>query len=301
MVRVRAADGVRLALHRIAPAAPHRGPPVLLVPGSFSMRSFWLGTRGQGFARVLAAAGFDTWILELRGHGESERPGSYNFDDWILRDAPAGVEGVLDRTGARELFWMGHSAGGVIGAGFVGSGSPLARRLCGLVMLGAPGPVVRGVRRLGARVSHLAAAAAPRALFPGSPLGLGPEREPAALIRQWMSWNLDGAWRMPGGGDYLVGLGSAELPVLAVAGGGDRIAPPETVRDLAERFGSADRTVLVAGKENGFSDDYGHAAVVVSRDARRELWPLLVDWLRVRARDNAAPSPTEVVVGRSDG
>src|SRR5688572_21713252 len=85
------ADGVRLAVHRLG--SPD-GIPVLLAPGTFSNSSFWLGTRGVGFARTLVQHGFETWVLDFRGHGQSTRPDPgqrWNFDDWGRLDIPAAV------------------------------------------------------------------------------------------------------------------------------------------------------------------------------------------------------------------
>src|SRR5690606_3844461 len=88
-------DGVRLALHR---TGPRNGTPVVLIPGPFSNHTFWLGTRGTGFARDLAQHGYEAWVLDPRGHGLSERPGRsdvWRFDDWARRDAPAAIAAAL--------------------------------------------------------------------------------------------------------------------------------------------------------------------------------------------------------------
>lgn len=50
----RADDGVELALFRAAPERRRSAPPVLLVHGTFSNRTYFLGTQGQGLAHELA-------------------------------------------------------------------------------------------------------------------------------------------------------------------------------------------------------------------------------------------------------
>jgi predicted alpha/beta hydrolase len=279
LYRVPAADGVSIALHRLTPDRAC-GEPVLLAPGTFSMRSLWLGTRGHGLGRTLADAGFDTWILEARGHGAADRPRSWRMSDWIRLDAPAAVGAVLRETGAERVVWVGHSAGGVVGAAFAGAGTDEAARLGGLVLLGAPGPRhMSWSRRAGARLSHTAAVLLPWARIPGPLIGMGPESEPAALVREWMGWNLYESWRGRDG-DYLDGLASVSAPLLAIGGAGDRIlAPPVAIHDLAARFGSRDRKVVIAGRATGFRRNYGHAELVASRAAREEIWPLVLAWL----------------------
>jgi predicted alpha/beta hydrolase len=279
--RVTTADLVEIALYRVPGAV---GTPVLLVPGTFSTRLFWLGARAQGFAYYLAEAGFDPWVLELRGHGGSQRPHSWTMDDWARFDAPAAVEVVASETGRSRIVWIGHSAGGVVGAALAGSGHPATGLLGGLVLLGSPGPGhLHGRRRIGAWLTFLAAGAIPRAPWHGHWLGLGPEAEPGRLVADWMRWNISGRWRGADGRDYLAGLAKARIPVLAVAGGHDRtLAPPAAVRDLLDRFGSSDRTLIVAGREHGFAADYDHPGLVIGRAARQEIWPRVVDWLRIQ-------------------
>lgn len=287
--RIRTADGVDIALYRVAAGD---GTPLLLVPGTFSTRLFWIGSRGQGFAPVLAEAGFDPWVVELRGHGGSDRPHSWTMDDWVRFDAPAAVEAVAAAHGGRSVVWIGHSAGGVVGAAFAASGHPASGRLGGLVLLGSPGPRLHGFRRIGAWLTYLAAAALPRLPWHGRWLGLGPEPEPGRLIAQWMWWNVSGRWRGEEGRDYLEGLANVRVPVLAVAGAGDRIlAPPDTVHDLLDRFGSPDRVLIVAGREQGYTTDYDHPDLVVSRAAREEIWPRVIEWLRQREASAAKGDP----------
>lgn len=295
--RVRGADGVEVALHRVRGERPAAGPPLLLVPGTFSTRLFWLGAKAQGFGVALARAGFDPWVLEPRGHGASDRPPSWTIDEWIRLDAPAAVERVLQETGGAGVVWVGHSAGGVVGAAFAGSDDPLAAHLSALVLLGAPGPGgLRGVRRLGARALMLGAAVAPGIRWPGRRIGLGPETEPGHLIRDWMRWNVSGRWRSESGYDYLAGLSSVRVPLLGIAGAGDTLlAPPAAVRDLLQRFGSADRTLIVAGRRQGFSIDYDHPGLVIGRPAREEIWPRIVDWLGSRRTGGPPPEPVSEV------
>src|SRR5687767_14954956 len=103
-------DGVRIALHRLG---PRNGFPSLLVPGTFSNHSFWFGTRGTGFARDLAAAGYEACAVDTRGHGQSQRPtrrDRWDFDDWAREDIPTVIRVLLAER--RRPFVIGHSAGG---------------------------------------------------------------------------------------------------------------------------------------------------------------------------------------------
>lgn len=278
-------DGVALALFRARPAVPRSAPPILLVHGTFSNRNFFLGRHERGFARYLAERGFDAWVAELRGHGRSGAAGrasAWHFEDWIRRDAPALIGQVLAETGASHLVWTGHSAGGIIGLAFAGLQHPRSADVAGLVLVSSPAPTGLGFLQ----VPMAAAALGITRLmgrFPARLVGIGPEDEHPGIMRQWMRWNLSGRWHGDDGTDYFANCARITVPVLALAGGGDwAIAPPSLCEDLVEATSSTDRTFFTCGRAEGFAEDFGHNRVLVSAPARREVWPLIADWIESR-------------------
>lgn len=272
--RIPALDGAGIVLHR----RPGVGEPVVLVPGTFGSRQFWTGRRGEGFDQALSEAGYDVWILETRCHGDSDWVPGATIDQWIRLDAPAAVEYICQTSGSEKLVWVGHSAGGVTGVGLCGSGHPAAEHIRAMVLLGTPAPGAQGIRRWGARLSAFLSRLTPHFRFPGRWIGFGGGYEPARLIDHWMSWNVAGRWVSEEGKDYLSGLRT--LPVLSIGGAGDTLlAPPHSVRALLDRFPGDDRTLVIAGERAGFQEDFGHAGLVRGDPARREIWPLVMDWL----------------------
>jgi pimeloyl-ACP methyl ester carboxylesterase len=135
LVRVTTADGARIALKR----KPVRdGTPVIFLHGLAVNADLWdlPEIRGAGFhyrslAAILHEAGYDIWLMNLRGHGGphmlSEPPPGQ--DDWcvdhfIVFDLPAVVDHVLAQTGRRP-FVIGNSMGAMTLAGYV-QGATLA-------------------------------------------------------------------------------------------------------------------------------------------------------------------------------
>jgi pimeloyl-ACP methyl ester carboxylesterase len=278
--RVRTADGVTIALHRIGDA---HGIPVLLVPGTFSNHTFWLGTRGIGFARALAEAGFEAWALDPRGHGHSDRPRAddqWDFDAWARRDLPAALAAILATD--RRPFIVGHSAGGSAALACIAADARLAEQVRGIIVAGTPAPWLQPFRGLFARAIRFLSRRMGR--FPARFAGIGPEDELPGVMSQWMGWNIDGRWTGDDGTDYAALLPALRVPALAVAGGADRMwAPPRACRTLFDLLGSPDKQYLFAAVESGFSQDFDHAGLLVSRAARTEIWPRLIDWMRARS------------------
>lgn len=288
-VTARTADGVELALFHVAPGGaavpPHHAPPLLLVHGTFSNRTYFLGTKDAGLAHDLARRGFDAWVAELRGHGRSGAAGrrnSWHFEDWIRYDAPALVSAVLEATGRDRVIWIGHSAGGAVGVAWLARRQEPAPSVAALVLAGTPAPTGLDLAQYPMAAAVLAVTAL-TGRFPARILGLGPEDEHAGIMRQWMRWNLRRRWQSNDGTDYLAGCSQVTIPLLALAGGGDwLIAPPDLCRDLVDALGSRDKTFVTCGRAEGFAADLDHAGLLASAAARREVWPLIGDWLATR-------------------
>ena len=157
-------DGWVLQISRYKPVVqrweqPILEEPLLLVPGwSQNRHAFTCGD----FVKQLLAYGADIHILELRGHGLSNRQlqierglrpvdldWDWDIDSYFLDDVPAAVAAVKKRTGRSKIFYVGASMGGMLGYGYAGCHEDLA----GLIAIGAPSDLGRGF--LGLRAAAL--------------------------------------------------------------------------------------------------------------------------------------------------
>jgi oxygen-independent coproporphyrinogen-3 oxidase len=287
--RVLADDGIELSLLRVVGTTTPT-TPVLLTHGTFSNAG--ICSRLAGY---LARAGLDAWILELRGHGASQRSGfPPSFEAFGLLDVPAALTAVRERTGQRTVFLVGHSGGGLA---FL---MHLARRLdaradvAGLVLLASQ--ATDACATLGGQLMvHFGRVAdAILGYSPGRPLGLGPENEPRGVLAEWYGWNRHRRWIGRDGFDYLAALGDLAVPTLCLAGAGDRfIAPPRGCLRLFDAIGARDKAWVLCGRAQGFSDDFGHARIIASRAAQHEVWPRIRDWLAFRLERQAGDGDRE--------
>ncbi|WP_370601302.1 alpha/beta fold hydrolase [Pseudomonas nitroreducens] len=274
-------SSVELVLTRLGLRDGSRGVPVILLHGSFSNRRFWYSPRCIGFGPYLARAGFDVWIPEMRGHGLSPRNQDYDRNrvaDYARFDLPAIARFVVEQSG-QAPHWIGHSLGGItlaaaLGGGYLEDGQAASVALCGSQIsrtywpLKLP-PVAWSGRFLLKRMGGLS----------GSRLKRGPEDEPLGLALETLRWySLFGRFGEKDN-DWWGGLQNVKVPVLAVASDGDYQDPAWACRQLLEQFGSEAREYLRLGKRHGFSEDYGHVEMLISKGAQREVWPLLQHWL----------------------
>ena len=117
--RVPTPDGAAVALGRYHPRVPRRyAEPVILCHGLGNNRHTMDLDERHSLARYLARAGFESWVLELRGRGLAGGPIDATFDDQVIHDVATALETVRS-TGSREVLWVGHSKGGQIGRAHV--------------------------------------------------------------------------------------------------------------------------------------------------------------------------------------
>jgi oxygen-independent coproporphyrinogen-3 oxidase len=261
------------------PREDTRFPPVVLTHGTFSNAKLC-----ERLARYLQEAGFDCWVLEWPAHGQNPRGGpQWSYEQLALHEVRGTLETVHQTTGEEGLFWVGHSAGGVLPFIHLARNPAEAHRFRGIITLGSQtthaGPKLLGRMKLG--LGFVVTNVLGRA--PGAVFRLGPDDEPRALMNQWFRWNLSGRWRGEDGFDYLEALGRVRVPTLCMAGAGDDfIAPMAGCRRLFDALGSEDKTFVTCAKAEGFREDYNHTRLIASRSAQEELWPRIAEWLTKR-------------------
>jgi pimeloyl-ACP methyl ester carboxylesterase len=81
---------------------------------------------------------------------------------------------------------------------------------------------------------------------------------------------------------YREHLGKIRCPVLVIGGKEDLIAPPRALEQSYSRLGSLDRTLKIFGAENKRVTAYGHFDLVLGRDAKTEIFPVIGQWLKQR-------------------
>lgn len=275
---VTADDGGRIRLTRVRDdAAADRGP-VILLPGMFTSRNFWVSDKNIGLAVHLAETGFDCWIAERRGIGlddaGSARPGA---DEHLRADLPAVVAHVRAHNN-RAPFWLGHSFGGLLAVRAAAEVVD-ASDVRGLVLLATQ--YARGKRGLRPPLSNLLVGMTHvLGKVPAKLAGLGPEDEPGAGIRDSVRWML-AARRDPAA--WPAQLADITAPVLAIASPHDTVDPADGCRILFDRIGSADKTWLMLDEASGFATAFDHPGMVVHREARATVWPRISAWMDARA------------------
>ncbi|MES1948616.1 hypothetical protein C84B14_14781 [Salinisphaera sp. C84B14] len=251
--------------------------PVVLVSGMFTGRRFWLSERQIGLAAYLARRGYEAFIVQRRGLSDSPPCSARaGLIDHVKYDLPA-VQAHIKERYAQPAFWIGHSFGGVMCA--LASARYLeAQAIAGLVLIASQFEVDK--RMLDWPANRLTRGLAwLLGYFPARAAGLGPENEPTAALMDATHWVETGRRNA-----YLRDtLRRIDQPVLAVSGAADRVDPSAGCRRFIDHFSSVDKRFEQAGTATGYSIDFDHPGIVVSKPAQAEIWPLVADWLDRRA------------------
>lgn len=314
-------DGWRLAVHRRMPKGPDTGAPIILCHGLSSNHHIFDLPNGPSLMRWLSERGRDVWAPDLRGSGDSDSLGlfksdaplSWEFEDHLRMDLPVIIDLVQKTTGFERVHWLGHSMGGMLIRAAINQGTH--KNLRSAITIGSPidfskmqNPRHAWLLKLRGLLNHmpafplaiLARCAAPVAHFLPKILigGHNPENVKPVVSRTVMAvaaemltsgsiWSNfgrfidEGRFGPESGGLYVPDFHECRTPCLAIGGALDALAPPEAVLPVDEEQTRDNPKCVLMGKDSGAGADYGHIDLMVGLRVEKEIYPLILDWVRV--------------------
>lgn len=315
---VTTADGWTLSVWHRAPAQRRYLEPVVLCHGLANNAAFMEFVPEASLAQYLAEQGFECYSVNLRGAGQWRGPDmgplDASFDDHVRGDLPAIIDFVRRQSGQQQLFWVGHSMGGLVG--LVGAGSTGQEAIRGLVTVGAPlffryhwqvRTAIKVARAMAASgwfpMRELSTFIAPmagrvRVVLPHSPANLdniSPQAQRVLLahvfapiwrgvLAQLEDWVDHDVFRSRDRRvDYRELVKALKLPLLVVGGSADTLAPLDNTEAYYDLSSSPDRTLVLLGKRFGQREEYGHGDLLIGKHARDEVFPRIAAWLAQRA------------------
>ncbi|TDP73868.1 alpha/beta fold hydrolase [Bradymonas sediminis] len=316
---VRTEDGLILALRRVRPfgyvdaVAGVARPAVMLLHGlAANHRGFHF--RGRSLAEWLTRRGFDVWLPELRGHGDSQFHGvGWRYSDYLRYDLPAIIATIQQHASSEKIHWIGHSMGGMLlmSYGILNPSAPIGQAIALGSALEFEDPR-RGMSqllkirpafdRLGIipfrSIMRGFAPAVGRAVRVGAPFQVWPtniegqahrelyancfEDIPASLLVSLSGLLEPGGIKLDDGYCLLENGANFPFPLRILGGSRDAQVSAASVVSTARRLGPAAHSIILGPDSPGEGrtrEHYGHWGFMVGKNAEIETWPLIAQWL----------------------
>jgi len=268
------------------------GPPVFMMHGSVENGRVFYPRSGNGLAPYLARKGFDVFVGDLRGRGESEprinRNSSYGQTEAITEDITAFVERIREISGSFPRHWIAHSWGGVLLLSHFARFPDTNGSVDSMVFLGTKRRIsVWNLKRL--IMIDVAWCIVARLLvrlfgfLPRGAFGRGMDAETNKSHLQCKRWVRESKWiDSDDDFNYREALRSIKLPrSFWLAGSADSyLGHPDDVIRFREEALATNGEYLLLGRTSGCSRDYGHVDMLTHPAASKDHFPMILDWLR---------------------
>lgn len=267
------------------------GSPIFLIHGYFEDGRIFFTKKGKGFAPYLAENGFDVFVCDLLGKGESlpkiERGFAHSQFEIITRDIPTYIAFVREKTGIEKIHLGAHSWGGVLAIAYLSrTQDPNIKSM--IAFSTKRRIAIKGWRKLiGVNLmwdKYGTYLTKKHGYLPAKKMKMGTENEPAAYYADANIWVKGKKWISPEDGyNYQQELANVKLPpILYITGRGDKLlGHPDDVKRLLNETGKHQVNKLqIVGKNNGFKHDYDHINILTHKDAPKDHFPFVLDYLK---------------------
>ena len=296
-----------------------KGPPILIVAAPFKQPYIWDLTPSVSPVRYCLTRGFRVFLLEW---APPSPDGDAGLADYADEPIGQSIAHIREAAGGEKPFLVGHSMGGTFAAihcaldpraaqGLVLLGAPLSFQRGSSVFRDAitklPAAALTDTNILaGSFLSQASAMASPNAFIwsrmrdalysAGDPLAMQIHQRverwtldemplSGRLIRevwQWLYYEdrfCRGVLEIRG---RKLGPADVAIPVLAVANDPDEIAPLQSVLPFLQAMRHRNYRTITYPGESGVA--LRHVCVLAGRQALKEIWPQIVEWVTESAQ-----------------
>lgn len=277
LIRLETQDKAQIALWKRQPEKKKSTKHVVLTHGTFSNKKIC-----NGITLFLVEQGYTCWIMEWRNHGDSAKTKAvFNFETIALNDFLAVFDFLLKEQKIDSLDCVTHSGGGVCLSMFLAQHPTYQTKINRMALFCCQS---FGAAHNWRNYTKIFVAKYLTFLLrevPAKALRLGDHNEHYFFMKLWFNWNLKQNFKGANGVDYLKALSNVKVPILSICAQGDTfIAPIKGCARFLAAFDNPKNKLLIYSKENGHLEDYNHSRILHSRNAQKEIWPEVLNWLQ---------------------
>lgn len=268
-----------------------KGQPVLMLHGSIENGKIFYSSSGKGLAPFLAQKGYDVFVPDFRGKGEStpqiSRKSKFGHLDMIEEDIPAFYHKIVELKGDVPQHWIAHSWGGVMLLACLAK-KHAEMNIGSIVFMGTKRRMsISSWERFYLIEFLWFFIARFFILFYGYltavKTNMGADNETKRMHHETRKWIYEKKWtHWSNGFDYSAALKKITLPpILSMTGAGDKVlGHPKDCRLVLDELGDQDYEYRVLGKANGNKQDYDHINILTHPDAASDHFTDIDDWIK---------------------
>ncbi len=276
-------------MHRFKPKSEN-GFPVLLIHGSIEDSRIFYSKNGKGFAPFLAQNGFDVFVPDLPGKGQSIPKVTKNFihsqQFFIDSDFSDYLSFIKKFYPSEKIRIATHSWGGVLTLawyakyGIEGDFGPM-------IFFGSKRRIaVKSPRRffmidlMWTTVGSLSTAIS--GYLPAKKMRMGSDNEPADFYKQTNKWVYSKKWIDQDTGENISDLLKNKIlpPILFFAAINDKVlGHPLDVERLMKEAGGENSSFVLLSKSGGNLKDYNHIDMLTAPEGPEDHFKTALAWL----------------------
>ena len=281
----------------------HKKQNLLFLHGAFSDKTVCLG-----IVSYFASLGHQCFVMEWRGHGSSSQPQTkYHLEDIAFYDVKATFDYLLNDRKLDNLHCITHSGGGICLTLFLTRHPEFNDKIKSICMVACQVFAGTSTPSSYAKLLFLKAVTRQLGYVEGKRLKLGTMNESYYLLSQWMDWNLNQNFSSylptpirrqllrqtglrlsrksqtittPQPLDYRTLMPNITIPIYSICAAGDWVAPPRGTLKYLQAFKNSNNQWREFSVANGDLEDYNHTRIFLSRNASKEVWPTVLDWVQ---------------------
>jgi predicted alpha/beta hydrolase len=219
--------------------------------------------------------------MEWRSHGESsESKKKYNLETVANFDLVSTFEYLFETIKLDSIDSISHSGGGIAMTMFLIHHPTYTSKINSITLFAvqAFGAGTKFESRTKLRFGKYVAAMLGK--VPAKTAGSVEGSESYYTIKQWFDWNLNNNFIGESNFDYLERMKTIKIPILSICSKGDEfVAPKLGCEQYLNAFENDENRLHYCSIENGSLENYNHSRIILSRNAQKELYPVVLNWL----------------------
>lgn len=266
--------------------------PILMIHGAIENGKIFYSNSHKGFAPFLCSQGFDVFVADLRGHGNStpkiDKNSKYGQFEHLTEDVPAFIAKVFEISQKKKLNIIAHSWGGVLTNAFLIRNPKMIKKINKMAFFGSKRRIkgfnfekVVKIYIMWGIVCGIYSKF--YKYLPAVKLKIGSDNDTYRYYTECSKWVKNDQWiDEVDNFNYKKNLKNLKMPQTKhIAGKNDlALGHPNDVRRFMDEFHPENQEFVLLSKENGNLCDYDHISMLTHPNCQKDHFIEIANWLK---------------------